>query len=671
MKNIVYGIMATMFLCLHSVSLLAVSIAADPNGNAAMIWIDENQAVQASIIPIESSDALLTQPQQLSRKSEVVSRPQIAISTQGDAIATWVNESYSSPFIEYRAYNASSHTWGEIGLVPTPSFDKLLNQQVVVKEPNRVQFVYETYENNAALSHLTGATIDNTTLQLLPDSLPNLGAACAHDPCVTGGPLDPTCDPCVAKVCNLFPECCQTHWYGACVELVDACGGPTCCASLPNGSPCGSFDCTQSCQGGVCTLANATSGTSCDNNICYLGNTCDGHGNCINGTPNVGMDCGMSFDCTEHCDANGKCVAGPPTDGTVCFSMNPCTFNVCQSGMCVPTGPNNGGPCGMFNCSMSCTGGMCVVVPETNGSFCLDGGYFGGCTIIDTCQAGICVPGPAVVNGVMCNTMNSSCTMSCQNGVCTNTPASNGIPCSTGNACTLQDSCQSGVCTSGPPAMNGILCGPNDCTQSCQNGMCANVAANNGVSCGPNDCSKSCQNGACAPVTASNGVPCGFNCNQTCQAGACTAVHETCSTNSCVYSVCTQNTICSNPITQPNSTPCSLPGCTSVATCQSGMCICTSSGGPTPPSGLVGVRIENEFLTQIDYVSHLTWQPSSDPSVVKYYVFRNGTLIATIPASGPFVYNDHNRRKNKADVYSVVAVNGSGVQSTSISVTVP
>lgn len=42
-------------------------------------------------------------------------------------------------------------------------------------------------------------------------------APCCHDLCLTGFPLVPTCDPCVAAVCNISSHCCATAWDTACI----------------------------------------------------------------------------------------------------------------------------------------------------------------------------------------------------------------------------------------------------------------------------------------------------------------------------------------------------------------------------------------------------------------------------------------------------------------------
>ena len=92
---------------------------------------------------------------------------------------------------------------------------------------------------------------------------------------------------------------------------------------------------------------------------------------------------------------------------------------------------------------------------------------------------------------------------------------------------------------------------------------------------------------------------------------------------------------------------------------------------PSPATGFVGTRCKNKFLAQTEYVNILTWNPSSDPAVVKYLLFRNGTLIATVPASGPLKFIDHDRPKNQVDTYTLIAVDAFGIQSQPITIVVP
>ncbi len=91
---------------------------------------------------------------------------------------------------------------------------------------------------------------------------------------------------------------------------------------------------------------------------------------------------------------------------------------------------------------------------------------------------------------------------------------------------------------------------------------------------------------------------------------------------------------------------------------------------PLNPTNLTGTSIKNKFLTQTNRMNQITWSPSVSPDVVGYRVYRNGQLVATIPAGGPYVYNDQNQSKGVAVTYTVVTVNAAGETSSGASITV-
>jgi len=66
---------------------------------------------------------------------------------------------------------------------------------------------------------------------------------------------------------------------------------------------------------------------------------------------------------------------------------------------------------------------------------------------------------------------------------------------------------------------------------------------------------------------------------------------------------------------------------------------------PAPPTSPIPnefscALLKDTFAAHTDWSVRLTWTPSSDPTVVGYKILRDGLLIATIPAQGPFQYND-------------------------------
>ena len=93
------------------------------------------------------------------------------------------------------------------------------------------------------------------------------------------------------------------------------------------------------------------------------------------------------------------------------------------------------------------------------------------------------------------------------------------------------------------------------------------------------------------------------------------------------------------------------------------------TSAPLPPSYFTGKVMSNRFLTETDIIHRLMWAPPADSSfIVSYQIYRNGVSIAVPPASGPYVYDDHERSKNKTDLYTIVSMNADGTQSQSLSV---
>ncbi len=94
-----------------------------------------------------------------------------------------------------------------------------------------------------------------------------------------------------------------------------------------------------------------------------------------------------------------------------------------------------------------------------------------------------------------------------------------------------------------------------------------------------------------------------------------------------------------------------------------------SSSLPTAPASFSGSVIKNKFLTQTDRIYKLVWTPSSDATVVRYLLRRNGVLIDTVPAGGTYRYLDHNRNAKVIDVYTLTSQNESGIESNALTVT--
>ncbi len=125
--------------------------------------------------------------------------------------------------------------------------------------------------------------------------------------------------------------------------------------------------CTEdSCVSEICAHSNNSA-------VCDDGNSCTASDFCSGGLCRPGANpCDDNDACTDDvCDGQGGCTYTP----TVCNDNNGCTSDSCNSA----------------------TG--CVFAP-LSGSPCSDGN---GCTINDTCDNGICQPGPTPIPQQFCN----------------------------------------------------------------------------------------------------------------------------------------------------------------------------------------------------------------------------------------------------------------------------
>lgn len=92
-----------------------------------------------------------------------------------------------------------------------------------------------------------------------------------------------------------------------------------------------------------------------------------------------------------------------------------------------------------------------------------------------------------------------------------------------------------------------------------------------------------------------------------------------------------------------------------------------------PPTNLKGFHVCNRFLTQIDFVNILTWQPPTNKNVVEYRIYRDPhltQLIATVSANHKLEFKDYNRKKGVNYTYYVVSVDDLGNISSAVSVTI-
>ncbi len=485
---------------------------------------------------------------------------------------------------------------------------------------------------------------------------------CTEDVCVSNGPTSFTCDhPVAAGGCLISDTCygdgdpnpanscqlcdadaasqswsaqanqtpCDADGTGCTVD--DVCLAGTCQAGSP--PLCPKLPCTQD----VCE-PNGPDGYTCTQvalpGFCVIDNQCYGHG-----------DVDPANACAQ-CDSTAAPEAWSPradgvscdADASGCTVGDACAAGVCQPGadadcgdafsctedICVPDGPTSfscthltlptacliDGACradGDTNPANSClrcdpainNGGW---TDEPNGKACDADGD--GCTVSDTCAAGLCQAGPTPpCNDAFACTDNVcvsdgpdgfSCTNPVSTGfcfidgqcygdgasqganacqICSSTvsqsdwsAALNATPCDAdGDGCTVADTCAAGVCEPGAaPVCNDAL--------SCTEDTCASTGVDSYVCTHPVDGASCLIEGACWPGGAPNPAnPC-----QVCDpavsslAWSDAAAGTSCDADS---NGCTVGDTCAGGVCQPGP----APDCSDGIECTAGACVSTSA----------------------------------------------------------------------------------------------
>src|SRR5204863_12632 len=140
------------------------------------------------------------------------------------------------------------------------------------------------------------------------------------------------------------------------------------------------------------------------------------------------------------------------------------------------------------------------------------------CDGAETCQGGVCTPGPALV----CDDGNPCTADTCDPvSGCQHSNVGNGTPCPDATVCNGAETCQNGACTAGTPLNCDDV---NPCTiDTCSATFgCQHTPVVNGTSCTDATlCNgdETCQAGACNP-----GTPLNCNDGNACTTDSCNAV---------------------------------------------------------------------------------------------------------------------------------------------------
>lgn len=97
----------------------------------------------------------------------------------------------------------------------------------------------------------------------------------------------------------------------------------------------------------------------------------------------------------------------------------------------------------------------------------------------------------------------------------------------------------------------------------------------------------------------------------------------------------------------------------------------TTSLPPLPPVNLSGLQKGYSGHGWTKHYNRILWNASPSENVTHYKLYRNGTLIATIPKTEPFRYEDLDQPHGAPETYEVSAfINGAG-ESTKASIVIP
>jgi len=417
------------------------------------------------------------------------------------------------------------------------------------------------------------------------------GDVCLQGQCVGSGFLDCNdLNPCTDDSCDKGKGCAHVNNTSPCDDankctLVDVCAGGLCKPGTLN--PCNDNNpCTDDGCDPFTGCVNLPNTAPCDDgNACTTGDLCSGS-SCQPGGPTA---CSDGNPCTDDaCDKGKGCYATPNV--LPCDDKNFCTTgDTCSNGACVPTGKLD---CADKNaCTAdSCDPGKGCINAALDGTPCEDGN---GCTVNDTCKAGLCMAGPGQIS-----TDNNPCT----DDACTPSTGcvftNNSASCDDSDACTSGDTCSGGACVPGKP----IVCNDLDlCTDDSCNPKAGCVYAHNTAPCDDaSACTQGdvCSKGTCAgaPILCDDKNPCTDNgCNpksgctyanntlpcddgevctikDTCAGGSCVGVTNPCDDkNPCTTDGCIKGLGC---VSLPTSgVPCDDGnGCTMGDTCASGVC---------------------------------------------------------------------------------------------------
>jgi len=218
------------------------------------------------------------------------------------------------------------------------------------------------------------------------------------------------------------------------------------------------------CTDNICNLSTHTCVYPDNNALCDDFNLCTVGDQCVNGTCVSGpaLDCDDDEVCTDDvCDPETGCYYTNNTN--TCDDSNACTIqDLCSGGECI------GGSA--LNCDdfLVCTDDLCN---SASGCYHVDNiapcDDFDGCTINDTCSAGICAGMPKD-----CDDDNLCTDDNCHSGTGQCLHFFNNNTCDDSNPCTILDTCSGGACLGREACCNNSLDDDLDFYIDCEDSDC-------------------------------------------------------------------------------------------------------------------------------------------------------------------------------------------------------
>ncbi|MBS0629305.1 MAG: DUF11 domain-containing protein [Verrucomicrobia bacterium] len=87
-----------------------------------------------------------------------------------------------------------------------------------------------------------------------------------------------------------------------------------------------------------------------------------------------------------------------------------------------------------------------------------------------------------------------------------------------------------------------------------------------------------------------------------------------------------------------------------------------------PPTNFVGRLKKCPMMNRTVYSLVATWDPVPLPTVVGYLILKNGVVVASIPATGPYIFEAILDSRSEANQFSVVAQYQNGTQSAPLNI---